>query len=56
VLQAPANRPGRHGDPLGHHGPGDLLDQLSWELPLWGLLAGFLLGLATELVLEVAGG
>jgi ZIP family zinc transporter len=30
--------------------------RLSWELTLWGLLAGFLLGLATELVLEVAGG
>jgi hypothetical protein len=30
--------------------------RLSWELTLWGLLAGFLLGLATELLLEVAGG
>ena len=30
--------------------------RLSWELTLWGLLTGFLLGLATELVLEVAGG
>jgi ZIP family zinc transporter len=30
--------------------------RLSWELTLWGLLAGFLLGLATELILEVAGG
>jgi zinc transporter, ZIP family len=30
--------------------------RLSWEVTLWGLLAGFLLGLATELVLEVAGG
>ena len=30
--------------------------RLSWELTLWGLLAGFLLGLATELVLAVAGG
>jgi ZIP family zinc transporter len=29
--------------------------RLSWEITLWGLLAGFLLGLATELVLEVAG-
>jgi hypothetical protein len=26
------------------------------KLTLWGLLAGFLLGLATELILEVAGG
>jgi ZIP family zinc transporter len=30
--------------------------RLSWELTLWGLFAGFLLGLATEFVLEVAGG
>jgi zinc transporter, ZIP family len=30
--------------------------RLSWELTLWGLLAGFLLGVATELVLAVAGG
>ena len=30
--------------------------RLSWEVTLWGLLAGFLLGLATELVLAVAGG
>lgn len=30
--------------------------RLSWELTCWGLLAGFLLGLATELVLEVASG
>jgi ZIP family zinc transporter len=30
--------------------------RLSWERTLWGLLAGFLLGLATELVLKVAGG
>jgi hypothetical protein len=30
--------------------------RLSWEATLWGLLAGFLLGLATELVLAVAGG
>jgi ZIP family zinc transporter len=29
--------------------------RLSWEVTLWGLLAGFLLGLATELILEVAG-
>ena len=34
--------------PVGRH--------LSWEVTLWGLLAGFLLALATELVLEVAGG
>jgi ZIP family zinc transporter len=30
--------------------------RLSWEVTLWGLGAGFLLGLATELVLEIAGG
>jgi zinc transporter, ZIP family len=30
--------------------------RLSWEVTLWGLLAGFLLGVATELVLAVAGG
>ena len=30
--------------------------RLSWELTLWGLMAGFLLGVATELVLHVAGG
>jgi ZIP family zinc transporter len=30
--------------------------RLSWEVTLWGLMAGFLLALATELVLEVAGG
>jgi len=30
--------------------------RLSWEVTLWGLMAGFFLGLATELVLEVAGG
>jgi ZIP family zinc transporter len=30
--------------------------RLSWEVTLWGLLAGFFLGLATELVLEAAGG
>jgi zinc transporter, ZIP family len=29
--------------------------RLSWEVTLWGLMAGFFLGLATELVLEVAG-
>jgi hypothetical protein len=30
--------------------------RLSWEVTLWGLMAGFLLALAIELVLEVAGG
>jgi ZIP family zinc transporter len=30
--------------------------RLSWEVTLWGLMAGFLLAQATELVLEVAGG
>jgi uncharacterized membrane protein HdeD (DUF308 family) len=30
--------------------------RLSWELTLWGLLTGFLLGLATGLILERAGG
>ncbi len=30
--------------------------RLSWEVTLWGLMAGFFLGLATELVLGVAGG
>ena len=30
--------------------------RLSWEITLWGLAAGFLLGLATELVVEAAGG
>jgi len=30
--------------------------RLSWEVTLWGLMAGFFLGLATELVLVVAGG
>jgi zinc transporter, ZIP family len=30
--------------------------RLSWEVTLWGLMAGFLLGLATELILVVAGG
>jgi ZIP family zinc transporter len=30
--------------------------RLSWEVTLWGLGAGFLLGVATELVLHVAGG
>ena len=30
--------------------------RLSWEVTLWGLLAGLLLGVATELVLAVGGG
>ena len=30
--------------------------RLSWEATLWGLMAGFFLGLVTELVLGVAGG
>ena len=30
--------------------------RLSWELTLWGLLAGFLLGVATDLLLVAAGG
>jgi zinc transporter, ZIP family len=30
--------------------------RLSWEITLWGLMAGFFLALATELVLAVAGG
>jgi ZIP family zinc transporter len=30
--------------------------RLSWILTLWGVLAGFLLGLATDLVIEAAGG
>lgn len=30
--------------------------RLSWETTLWGIAGGFLLGFATELVLEVAGG
>ena len=30
--------------------------RLSWEVTLWGLLAGFLLGVATELVLAVGSG
>jgi ZIP family zinc transporter len=30
--------------------------RLSWEVTLWGLMAGFFLALATELVLAVAGG
>jgi ZIP family zinc transporter len=30
--------------------------RLSWEVTLWGLLAGFLLGLATDLLLIAAGG
>jgi zinc transporter, ZIP family len=29
--------------------------RLSWEVTLWGLMAGFFLALATELVLELAG-
>ena len=29
--------------------------RLSWEVTLWGLLAGFLLGVATELILAVGG-
>ena len=29
--------------------------RMSWEITVWGLLAGFLLGLATELVLVAAG-
>ena len=29
--------------------------RLSWEITLWGVLAGFFLGFGTELVLEVAG-
>ena len=29
--------------------------RMSWEVTLWGLLAGFLLGVATELVLVAAG-
>jgi zinc transporter, ZIP family len=29
--------------------------RLSWEVTLWGLMAGFFLGLATEFVLELAG-
>ena len=30
--------------------------RLSWEVTLWGLLAGFLLGVATDLLLVAAGG
>jgi zinc transporter, ZIP family len=30
--------------------------RLSWEMTLWGIAGGFLLGFATELILEVAGG
>jgi ZIP family zinc transporter len=30
--------------------------RLSWILTLWGVLGGFLLGLATDLVIEAAGG
>ena len=30
--------------------------RLSWEVTLWGLLAGFLLGLATDFILVAAGG
>jgi zinc transporter, ZIP family len=30
--------------------------RLSWEVTLWGLMAGFFLGLGTELILAVAGG
>jgi ZIP family zinc transporter len=30
--------------------------RLSWEATLWGLMAGFFLGLTTELVLKAAGG
>ncbi len=30
--------------------------RLSWEVTLWGLMTGFFAGLATELVLEAAGG
>jgi len=29
--------------------------RMSWEITLWGVLAGFLLGMATELVLVAAG-
>jgi ZIP family zinc transporter len=29
--------------------------RMSWEITVWGLLAGFLLGLATELILVAAG-
>ncbi|HZD73819.1 MAG TPA: zinc permease [Actinomycetota bacterium] len=30
--------------------------RLSWQVTLWGLAAGFLLGVATDLVIEAAGG
>lgn len=30
--------------------------RLSWSLTLWGVLGGFVLGLATDLVIEIAGG
>jgi hypothetical protein len=30
--------------------------RLSWVVTLWGLMTGFFLGLATEFVLDVAGG
>ncbi len=30
--------------------------RLSWEITLWGLAAGFLLGVATDLVVEASGG
>jgi zinc transporter, ZIP family len=30
--------------------------RLSWEITLWGLMAGFILGVATDLILEAAGG
>jgi hypothetical protein len=30
--------------------------RLSWEVTMWGLAAGFLLGLTTELVVAAAGG
>ena len=29
--------------------------RLSWEISLWGILIGFLLGLATEMILVGAG-
>jgi hypothetical protein len=30
--------------------------RLSWELTLWGLAAGFLIGVITDLVVAAAGG
>src|SRR6266540_3141157 len=30
--------------------------RLSWEITLWGLAAGFLLGVATDMVVEASGG